>query len=162
MDQALENIRRRVDAFGVGEPDIFLSGNTIEIQIPGASDSTVESATVDLTCLGDDEATYGCGTEEQVDAALEGLEVTNQPSEVCIVTADGDDLDCLSDRQQADAALAGYTVQPEEDADASAIAERQRHRRPKARRSPPRRTASPRPTASSRRASTPRPRPTRR
>jgi preprotein translocase subunit SecD len=29
MDRALENIRNRVDAFGVGEPDIFLSGTTI-------------------------------------------------------------------------------------------------------------------------------------
>ena len=28
MQQALENIRNRVDAFGVGEPDIALSGNT--------------------------------------------------------------------------------------------------------------------------------------
>ena len=85
METALENIRRRVDAFGVGEPDIFLSGNTIEIQIPGASDSTVEQRTVDLTCLGDDETTYGCGTEEEVDAALAGLEVTSQPSQVCSI-----------------------------------------------------------------------------
>ena len=34
--------------------------------------------------------------------------------EVCIVTADGEDLDCLSDQQQADTALAGYSVQPED------------------------------------------------
>ena len=120
METALENIRRRVDAFGVGEPDIFLSGTTIEIQIPGASDSTVEERSVDLTCLGDDEATFGCGTQEEVAAALAGLEVTSQPSQVCIVTADGEDLDCLSDQQQADTALAGYSVQPETDADASA------------------------------------------
>ena len=44
MEQALENIRRRVDAFGVGEPDISLSGGTIEVQIPGVSDSTIDSA----------------------------------------------------------------------------------------------------------------------
>ena len=37
MEQALENIRNRVDAFGVGEPDIALSGTTIEVQIPGRS-----------------------------------------------------------------------------------------------------------------------------
>ena len=35
MNQALENIRRRVDAFGVAEPDIFVTGNNIEVQIPG-------------------------------------------------------------------------------------------------------------------------------
>ena len=29
MERALENIRNRVDAFGVGEPLLFLSGNTI-------------------------------------------------------------------------------------------------------------------------------------
>ena len=41
MERALENIRNRVDAFGVGEPDIFLSGTTIEVQIPGSSESTI-------------------------------------------------------------------------------------------------------------------------
>ena len=40
MEQALENIRNRVDAFGVGEPDIVLSGDTIEVQIPGAAEAT--------------------------------------------------------------------------------------------------------------------------
>ncbi len=42
MDQALTNIRNRVDAFGVGEPDIVLSGNTIEVQIPGLTNGTIE------------------------------------------------------------------------------------------------------------------------
>jgi preprotein translocase subunit SecD len=51
MQQALENIRNRVDAFGVGEPDIFVSGNTIEIQIPGLSDSKVEQRDVNLYCI---------------------------------------------------------------------------------------------------------------
>jgi preprotein translocase subunit SecD len=121
METALENIRRRVDAFGVGEPDIFLSGTTIEIQIPGASDSTIEQRSVDLTCITDDEGTYGCGTPEDVEQALGGLEVSSVPSEVCVVTGDGEDLDCLSSAAQAQQAMGGYTVQPEteEEPDAS-------------------------------------------
>ena len=35
MQQALENIRNRVDAFGVGEPQIFVSGTNIEVQRSG-------------------------------------------------------------------------------------------------------------------------------
>ncbi|MGZ4150970.1 MAG: protein translocase subunit SecDF, partial [Actinomycetota bacterium] len=35
MQRALENIRRRVDAFGVGEPLLYLSGTNIEVQLPG-------------------------------------------------------------------------------------------------------------------------------
>ncbi|HZB01907.1 MAG TPA: protein translocase subunit SecD, partial [Actinomycetota bacterium] len=42
MEQALENIRNRVDAFGVGEPDIALSATTIEVQIPGSADATLQ------------------------------------------------------------------------------------------------------------------------
>ena len=42
MDQALENIRNRVDAFGVGEPQIAVSGTTIDVQIPGGANGTVE------------------------------------------------------------------------------------------------------------------------
>ncbi len=122
MEQALENIRRRVDAFGVGEPDIFLSGTTIEIQIPGASDSTIEERTVDLYCVADEEGTYGCGEQETVRDAVAGLEVTSQPSEVCIVTADGEDVDCFSSKPQADEALTAYTVQAETAPSASASA----------------------------------------
>jgi preprotein translocase subunit SecD len=120
METALENIRRRVDGFGVGEPDIFLSGTTIEVQIPGASDSTIETRTVDLTCLTDEDGTYGCGTEEQVEAALDGLEVTGRPSEVCVVDDAGEDVECYASAQQAQQELAGFTVQPETEASASA------------------------------------------
>ena len=35
MNQALENIRNRIDAFGTAEPLLFVTGNTIEVQIPG-------------------------------------------------------------------------------------------------------------------------------
>ncbi len=115
MEQALENIRRRVDAFGVGEPDIFLSGATIEVQIPGASDSTIEQRDADLSCVsGADDAVYGCSeVAEDAEAAADGLEVTSQASEVCLETTDGDRFDCYTSRAEADGALASITVEPE-------------------------------------------------
>ena len=73
MQQALENIRNRVDAFGVGEPDIALSGNTIEVQIPGLSDSKIEQHAVDLQCIADPKgATYGCSNESKTPATASG------------------------------------------------------------------------------------------
>mgnify|MGYP000715175464 CR=1 FL=1 len=41
LNQALENIRNRVDAFGVGEPQISLSGTNIEVQLPGLAPGTM-------------------------------------------------------------------------------------------------------------------------
>ena len=38
LDQAIEIIRRRVDASGVAEPEVSRQGNTISMQIPGAKD----------------------------------------------------------------------------------------------------------------------------
>ena len=38
LDQAIEIIRRRVDASGVAEPEVTRQGNTILVQIPGAKD----------------------------------------------------------------------------------------------------------------------------
>ncbi len=66
-----------MDAFGVGEPDIFLSGNTIEVQIPGIGNSRVEQRPADVSCLvGEDDANYGCADDEQLaDDALASLEV---------------------------------------------------------------------------------------
>jgi protein-export membrane protein SecD len=117
MERTLENIRARVDGFGVGEPQIFLSGTTIEVQIPGTSDSTIEERAVDLYCVaGADGESYGCAPDEETAReALEGLEVTSRPSEVCLVTADGDELQCFTSQQEAAAAAAGLTVQPQAD-----------------------------------------------
>ena len=42
MDQALENIRNRIDAFGTAEPVLFVTGNNIEVQIPGLARGTIE------------------------------------------------------------------------------------------------------------------------
>lgn len=112
MERALENIRRRVDAFGVGEPDIFLSGTTIEVQIPGAAKSTVVRRPVDLRCLvGDPSTNFGCTADEAVAAdALDGLEIGSRPTEVCLVTGDGDELSCHSSRAEAEFARLGIAI----------------------------------------------------
>ncbi|HEX6580977.1 MAG TPA: protein translocase subunit SecD [Actinomycetota bacterium] len=113
MEQALENIRNRVDAFGVGEPDIALSGNTIEVQIPGSADATVRRRTADLLCLEGEDLIHGCsGSEEDVRDVLESLEVQDQPSEVCVVDGEGEEIECFSSRAQADTFLAGVQVGP--------------------------------------------------
>jgi protein-export membrane protein SecD len=110
MEQALENIRNRVDAFGVGEPDIALSGTTIEIQIPGLSDSKVEQRSVDLQCITDPKgATYGCAdTPEPPTVALRGFDVTSKDAKVCVFAEDVQ-LSCFDSQSAADAAKAGIT-----------------------------------------------------
>ena len=124
MQQALENIRNRVDAFGVGEPDIFLSGNTIEIQIPGLSDSTVQQRAANLYCIEDsDQTSYGCSTDQSVATeALSGFTVASQASQVCLNDANGDQLKCYASQEEADSAKKGITVEPKASASPSASA----------------------------------------
>ena len=123
MNTALENIRNRVDAFGVGEPDIALSGTTIEIQIPGLSDSTVEERTADLECIADAKgATYGCSDDAQTPTtALKGFDVASQVAKVCVVAGDTE-LTCFQTQAAADAAKTGITTEPKTSASASASA----------------------------------------
>jgi protein-export membrane protein SecD len=116
MEQALENIRNRVDAFGVGEPDIALSGTTIEVQIPGSADATVRRRDADLFCLKAADLLHGCFEDEgAVRDVLKSLEVQSQPSEVCVVDGDGKDVECFSSRAQADTFLAGVQVGPKQE-----------------------------------------------
>jgi preprotein translocase subunit SecD len=123
MQQALENIRNRVDAFGVGEPNIALSGNTIEVQIPGLSDSTVQQRAVDLQCIADAKgATYGCASDAKTPTtALKGFEVTSKDTKVCIY-AGSDQLQCFSSQSAADTAKQGITPAPKLSTSASASA----------------------------------------
>jgi protein-export membrane protein SecD len=113
MQQALENIRSRVDAFGVGEPDIALSGNTIEVQIPGLSDSTIQQRAVDLQCIADPKgATYGCSSDSKTPTtALTGFEVTSKQSQVCVF-AGSTQLDCSNTQAGADEIKQGITPVP--------------------------------------------------
>ena len=114
MQQALENIRNRVDAFGVGEPDIFLSGNTIEIQIPGLSDSKVEQRDANLYCIEDtNQKSYGCSTDQSVtQQALSGFTVGSQATQVCLMDGNGDQLQCYASQADADTAKKGITTEP--------------------------------------------------
>ncbi|HEX5938426.1 MAG TPA: protein translocase subunit SecD [Actinomycetota bacterium] len=114
MERALENIRNRVDAFGVGEPDIALSGATIEVQIPGSAEATIRIRPADVSCIEGEESIHGCSEEERdVREVLDSLEVQGQPSEVCVVDADGEQVDCFSSGAQADTFLAGIQVVPQ-------------------------------------------------
>jgi preprotein translocase subunit SecD len=114
MDQALANIRNRVDAFGVGEPDIVLSGNTIEVQIPGLTKGSIEQRSKTQFCLvGADDTNYGCSdSKATAQDALDQLDVTAQPSKVCILDADGTQLQCFGSQEEADAAKGSITVTP--------------------------------------------------
>lgn len=124
MEQALGNIRNRVDAFGVGEPDIFLSGTTIEVQIPGLAQSQVETRDADLSCLvGDEDANYGCADDEETASdVLAELEVTSSPSEVCLVGGDETELECFGTQEEAANARVLYTVDPKASATPSSSA----------------------------------------
>ena len=111
MEQALANIRNRVDAFGVGEPDIVLSGSTIEVQIPGLSKGSIEERQKTQYCLVGDGTNYGCaGSQAGAQDALDQLEVVAQATEACVVDADGTQLTCLGSTEEADAAKASLTV----------------------------------------------------
>jgi preprotein translocase subunit SecD len=123
MQQALENIRSRVDAFGVGEPDIALSGNTIEVQIPGLSDSTIQQRAVDLQCIADPKgATYGCSSESKTPTtALKGFEVTSKQSQVCVY-AGKVQLECSATQAGADEIKQGITPVSKSSLSASASA----------------------------------------
>jgi protein-export membrane protein SecD len=113
MEQALENIRNRVDAFGVGEPDIALSGTTIEVQIPGSADATVIRREADIYCLESDDLIHGCSdNKDDVEDVLASLEVQGQPSEVCVVDGDGEQVECFSSRAQAETFLGSVQVGP--------------------------------------------------
>lgn len=114
MEQALGNIRNRVDAFGVGEPDIFLSGTTIEVQIPGLAQSQIETREADLSCLvGEEDANHGCADDEATaNDVLAELEVTWSPAEVCLIGGDETELECFATEEEAANARLLYTVDP--------------------------------------------------
>jgi preprotein translocase subunit SecD len=89
MQQALENIRNRVDAFGVGEPQIFVSGKNIEVQLPGLAKGSIEERAKTQYCLVDPkDVNYGCvGEKAGADSALAGISVVEDTS-VCMASDD--------------------------------------------------------------------------
>jgi preprotein translocase subunit SecD len=86
MNQALENIRNRIDAFGTAEPLLFVTGNTIEVQIPGLARGTIQERPKQQSCIADDEGNvYTCvGTQDAADAELGAASVRPVVSSVCL------------------------------------------------------------------------------
>jgi preprotein translocase subunit SecD len=113
MNQALENIRNRIDAFGTAEPLLFVTGNTIEVQIPGLARGTVDERPKVQFCIADDEGnTYTCFDERPAaEAELEAASVQPVVSSVCL-TGDlwGDSAPCYGSQKDADAAIEAITV----------------------------------------------------
>ena len=113
MNQALENIRNRIDAFGTAEPLLFATGNTIEVQIPGLARGTVDERPKVQFCIADDEGnTYTCFDErDAAEAELDAASVQPVVSSVCL-TGDlwGDSAPCFGSQKDADAAIEAITV----------------------------------------------------
>jgi preprotein translocase subunit SecD len=120
MNQALENIRGRIDAFGTAEPLLFVTGNTIEVQIPGLARGTVEERPKVQFCIADaDGNTYSCFAEEAAaQAELEAASVQPVITSVCLtdgqsddpVTLFGQDAPCFGSQKEADSAIQATTV----------------------------------------------------
>ena len=114
MNQALQNIRGRVDAFGVGESQIFVSGNTITVQIPGGANGHYFPQNKTQYCLiGSNATVYGCSPGQELAAqALKDLVVQTVVSQVCIVDTAGKQLQCVGSQSDADAFKSLLTVKP--------------------------------------------------
>lgn len=86
MNQALENIRNRIDAFGTAEPQLFVSGTTIEVQIPGLARGTIQERPINLYCvLGTGQVSYGCqSSQSTAKGTVDGATVTPVVQSVCL------------------------------------------------------------------------------
>ena len=124
MEQARTNISNRVDAFGVGEPDIVVSGSTIEVQIPGLAQGTIDQRAESRACLaGPDDENYGCAeTEQAADDALAELTVVPQVAEACLVDGAGGEVECFPNEDIAKAAKRVIAVAPRAEASATSSA----------------------------------------
>jgi preprotein translocase subunit SecD len=122
MEQARTNISNRVDAFGVGEPDIVVSGTTIEVQIPGLGQGSIEPRSQTRYCLvGPDDENYGCAETERAAAdALAELTVVPQVAQACLVDDSGAQVECFPSEEIAKLGKRAITVAPKADAGASA------------------------------------------
>jgi preprotein translocase subunit SecD len=118
MDQALENIRTRIDAFGTAEPILYVTGNNIEVQIPGLAHGTIKDNAKTQYCLMDNKGTsFGCYPQQDAaTSALDGAAVNPITQSVCL-TGDvfGDQPPCFGDEQAATTALDAIAVQKQQD-----------------------------------------------
>jgi preprotein translocase subunit SecD len=117
MERALENIRNRVDAFGVGEPLLFLSGNTIEVQLPGLARGSIDERSKDQFCLeGDGGSVYRClPTESEATTEFDATTVSTVVNSVCLsgLSEFDDSPQCFGSQKDADTAIKGITVSKE-------------------------------------------------
>src|SRR4249920_149859 len=125
MNQALENIRNRIDAFGTAEPLLFVTGNTIEVQIPGLARGTIQERPKQQSCIANDEGNvYTCfGTQDAADAELGAVSVRPVVSSVCLTddptseanpTLFGQDAPCAGTEQDATTALDAIAVKKQQ------------------------------------------------
>ncbi|HEU4529000.1 MAG TPA: protein translocase subunit SecD [Actinomycetota bacterium] len=117
MERAAESIRRRVDAFGTSEPTIFVSGSTIEVQIPGLARGSIEERAAgpdERYCLvGADDLSYGCYPDEAAaEAALADIEVEALTQSVCLTGLNDADGPCFATEEQAQDAIDGLEAVP--------------------------------------------------
>lgn len=119
MDQALENIRNRIDAFGTAEPILYVSGTSIEVQIPGLARGSIRERAIDRYCVVDpDGASYLCADQRaDADAELGAATVEPVVQSVCL-TGDlwGDAPPCFGSRQDAREAIEAISVEEREGA----------------------------------------------
>jgi preprotein translocase subunit SecD len=115
MNQALENIRRRIDAFGTAEPQLFVSGTNIEVQIPGLARGSVKERPTDQFCIvGEGQQTFGCfDTQTAADTEFKAAAVQPVVQTVCLT---GDIWNgtppCFGTQADADTAIKAITVVP--------------------------------------------------
>ena len=113
MNQALENIRSRIDAFGTAEPVLYVTGDTIEVQIPGLARGTIQERPKTQYCLLDrQDASYGCFADQAAaEAALAAAAVNPVVRSVCL-TGDvwGDSPPCFGTEADAQGAIDAIKV----------------------------------------------------
>ena len=125
MNQALENIRNRIDAFGTAEPLLFVTGNTIEVQIPGLARGTIQERPKQQSCIADAEGNvYTCfGTQDDADAELGAAGVrpvvssvclTDDPTDAATPTLFGEDAPCAGSEKDATTALDAIAVKKQQ------------------------------------------------
>jgi len=119
MDQALENIRTRIDAFGTAEPILYVTGDNIEVQIPGLARGTIRDKAKTQYCLvaGTDPA-FGCFLQESdAQAQLDAAAVNPLVESVCLTgdafseaQAQGEEPPCFGDEDLAAQAIDAMAV----------------------------------------------------
>jgi len=118
MNQALENIRNRIDAFGTAEPLLFVTGNTIEVQIPGLARGEIREEAKTQYCVADDQGnTYDCfPNQDTAKTELDGATVQPVVSSVCMTGGIdfGDTPTCFGSQADADAAIKALAVKKEQ------------------------------------------------